>query len=162
MTRLVLLSDSHGRKTEFEEICKLHPEASRFIFLGDGAGEFEQLKAEHPDWPLIGVKGNCDLGSDLPRDLELIIDGKRLFCTHGNGYAVKSGTWMLADEAKARGCAAAFYGHTHTQDSVYDGGVLCVNPGAVSDYFSPKYAIVDITGNGTMVTSLCELKPGRR
>ncbi len=162
MTRLILISDSHGRQSDFEAICKLHPEADRFIFLGDGAGEFERIKADHPEWPLVGVKGNCDLGSNLPRELELVIDGKRLFITHGNAYAVKSGPWMLADEAKERGCAAAFYGHTHTPDSTVEDGILLVNPGAVSDWFAPRYAIVDITDSGVMVPSLCALSSDQR
>ena len=162
MTRLVLISDSHGQKADLEAVCKLHPEADRIIFLGDGAGEFEKIKAEHPEWPLIGVRGNCDPGSTLPRDLELVVDGKRFLCSHGNSYGVKSGPWMLADEAKARGCDAAFYGHTHTPDISVEEGILCVNPGAVSDYFAPRYAIVDIADNGVLVPSLCTLTEEQR
>ncbi len=162
MTRLVLISDSHGRQTDFETVCRLHPEATWFVFLGDGAGEFERIKAEHPEWPLVGVKGNCDYGSRLPADLILVVGNKRILCTHGNAYAVKSGTWMLEEEASKRGCSAVFYGHTHHADSSYEDGLLLVNPGALSDWYAPRYAIVDVADNGVMVPSLCVLSAEQR
>lgn len=158
MTRLILMSDSHGKKEEFEKVCLAHPEADRFIFLGDGAWEFELLKGEHPEWPLVGVKGNCDEGSILPRDLDIVLKGHRIFCTHGNAYGVRGGTFLLTDEAHERKCDMAFYGHTHTAYCAKKEGVWVVNPGAVSDVFGVKYAIVDITDEDEILVELTELE----
>ena len=97
MTRLLLVSDSHGKIDDLRRICMLYPEADRIIFLGDGAAEFEKLKGENPAWPLIGVKGNCDIGSNLPLQNELVIAGHRILIAHGHYFGVKGGTGELVD-----------------------------------------------------------------
>ena len=158
MKRLLLISDSHGMREQFEEICTLHLEAYKIIFLGDGAAEFEKIKADHPEWPLIGVRGNNDFGSQLPYDNVVVVDNWRIFLTHGHHYGVRAGVGGLTGEALDRGCNAAFFGHTHMQLNTTENGVIAVNPGAVFTYPQSKYAMVDILDDGKMVVNLTELK----
>ena len=162
MKRLLLISDTHGMREQFEEICKLHPEAYKIIFLGDGAAEFERIKADHPDWPLIGVRGNNDFGSQLPYDNVVVVDSWRIFLTHGHHYGVRAGVNAVTNEAIDRGCNAVFYGHTHVQRDETENGIRAVNPGAVFSYPQSKYAMVDLLDDGKMVVNLTELKDSRR
>ena len=148
-------------REQFEQICKLHPEAYKIIFLGDGAAEFEKIKAEHPEWPLIGVRGNNDFGSQLPYDNVVVVDSWRIFITHGHHYGVRAGVRGLTAEAVDRGCNAVFYGHTHVQKSEKENGIWAVNPGAVFSYPKSKYAMVDLLEDGKMVINLTELKDQR-
>ena len=158
MKRLLVISDSHGMKEQFSEIVKLHPEAYRIVFLGDGAAEFEMLKAEHPDWPLIGVRGNNDFGSQLPYDNQIVIDQWRIFITHGHRYGVRAGVEGLSNIAKENGCNVVFYGHTHVQYSTKINDVWVLNPGAVFSFPRSNYAMVDLTDDGKIVFNLTELK----
>ena len=158
MKRLLVISDTHGMKDQFNEICKLHPEAYKIIFLGDGAAEFEMLKAEHPEWPLIGVRGNNDFGSQLPYDNQIVVDNWRIFLTHGHRYGVRAGIEGLSNIAIENGCNAVFYGHTHVQYSGMVNGIWVMNPGAVFSFPRSNYAMVDLTDDGKMVINLTELK----
>jgi len=158
MKRLLVISDTHGMREQFIEICKLHPEAYKIIFLGDGAAEFESIKAEYPEWPLIGVKGNNDFGSQLPYDNQVVVDNWRIFLTHGHHYGVRAGQQGLTNEAIANGCNAVFYGHTHVQFSGVVNGIHVLNPGAVFSFPRSNYAMVDILDDGKMVMNLTELK----
>ncbi len=158
MKRLLVISDTHGMKEQFIQICKLHPEAYKIIFLGDGAAEFESIKAEYPEWPLIGVRGNNDFGSQLPYDNQVVVDNWRIMLTHGHHYGVRAGVQGLSNIAKEAGCNAVFYGHTHQpfRDKVND--VWVMNPGAVFTFPYSQYAMVDITDDGKMIINLTELK----
>ena len=153
MKRLLVISDSHGMKEQLSEIVKLHPEAYKIVFLGDGAAEFEMLKAEHPDWPLIGVRGNNDFGSQLPYDNQIVIDQWRIFITHGHRYGVRAGVEGLSNIAKENGCNVVFYGHTHVQYSTKINDVWVLNPGAVFSFPRSNYAMVDLTDDGMISSS---------
>ena len=57
--RLLVLSDSHGRKNLLLEAVELHPEADAVIFLGDGERDIEFLKELHPEIKLYAVCGTA-------------------------------------------------------------------------------------------------------
>ena len=52
--RLLVLSDSHGRKNLLLQAVELHPEADAVIFLGDGDRDIDFLKELHPEIKLYG------------------------------------------------------------------------------------------------------------
>ena len=64
--RLLVLSDSHGRKNLLLKAVELHPEADAVIFLGDGERDIEFLKEIYPELKLYAVCGNCDFNSANP------------------------------------------------------------------------------------------------
>ena len=64
--RLLVLSDSHGRKNLLLKAVELHPEANAVIFLGDGERDIEFLKEIYPELKLYAVCGNCDFNSANP------------------------------------------------------------------------------------------------
>lgn len=158
MRRLIIISDSHGRTKSFEKICASHPEAERFVFLGDGAGDYEYIHSSHPDWAMIGVQGNCDYMSVLPDLQEMVLDNWRILMVHGHKHAVKSTDHYLLKEAKERGCNAVLFGHTHVQQCYKKDGIWLLNPGAVMDYRGPQYAVLDLGGENIFIANLTVYK----
>ena len=154
MRRLIVLSDSHGKTKAFENICKLHPEAERYVFLGDGEGDYEYIQSRHPEWAMTGVSGNCDIYSNLPDELELVIGEWHIFMAHGHRFAIKTTFSYIIDEAKRRNCNAVLYGHTHNAYLDKIDGIWVLNPGAIMDYRGPRYAILDLDSNGKFVANL--------
>ena len=91
------------------------------------------------------------LGQESPLFLVVEAGGKRLFCSHGHRYGVKSGTEMLRSIARDNNCDAALYGHTHERYIACEDGIDIMNPGSCScprDGNKPSYGYIDITENG--------------
>lgn len=145
--RLLVLSDSHGRKNLMLKAVKLHPEADAVIFLGDGEGDIDFLKEIYPDIKLYAVCGNCDFSSSLPLFLLEKFGGKTVYAAHGHNESVKYSLYGLKQKARSCSASIALYGHTHVPDTTYEDGIWYVNPGSVS---VGKYAMIDITDKGIM------------
>ena len=151
--RLLVLSDSHGRKNLLLEAVELHPEADAVIFLGDGERDIDFVKELHPEIKLYAVCGNCDFNSDLPPFILEKFGGAIVYAAHGHNESVKYSLSGLMIKARSCNASIALYGHTHVPDTKYEDGIWYVNPGSVS---VGKYAMVDITDKGIMPI-LCDL-----
>lgn len=88
------------------------------------------------------VKGNMDFDSYADEYELFDFAGKKIFATHGNLYGVKDDLSKLKRTAIEKGADICLYGHTHIQHHETDGGLLVINPGAVSG--SGKYCVLDI------------------
>ena len=81
---------------------------------------------------IIAVRGNCDADVDcmisefpLCKDVQLFVDGKTWFCTHGHGFSF--------DNLPPLPFVAVFLqGHTHVPVCTEKDGILLLNPGSVS------------------------------
>lgn len=145
--RLLVLSDSHGRKNCLIDAIELHPEADAVIFLGDGERDIDFVKHIHPELKLFAVCGNCDFNSDLPVLLLEKFYGKTVLITHGFRESVKYSLSLLHEKAVNCSASVVLYGHTHVPDTKYEDGIWFVNPGSAS---LGKYAMIDITEKGIM------------
>ncbi len=137
MKTFVVLSDSHGRRTNLQKVKRLFEENDYIIHLGDGSNDMRETFSEYPEKTYI-AKGNCDFsyGED-----EFVIEeeGVGIFCCHGHKYGVKSNLYRLAARAKEKDCTVALYGHTHRAAITEVDGVTCINPGALGAYVDPSY-----------------------
>ena len=154
MTKLCILSDSHGREVWVRALAE-RLKAEKFdaiIHLGDGWGDVKWLKKQ-TDVPVYAVCGNCDWLSDAPEELRLSFEGVRVLAVHGDRYDVKFDPSSLSYYAEDAGAQLALFGHTHQPFAGYVGSVLMVNPGALKD---GRYCTVEIR-NGQIVPYLKEL-----
>ncbi len=104
MTKLLVLSDSHGARGAIERILsKEQNNVDAVIFLGDGLRDLEQALAFFPHLRVYSVAGNCDFGALEPLDGLAGFDQTVVFYTHGHMYGVKYDLDTLADAAAARG-----------------------------------------------------------
>ena len=145
--RLLVLSDSHGRKNLLLQAVELHPEADAVIFLGDGERDIDFLKELHPEIKLYAVCGNCDFNSSLPPFLIEKFGGRTVYAAHGHYESVKYSLAVLMQKAHNCSASIALYGHTHVPVTSYDGGLYLVNPGSVRE---GSFAVIDITDSGIM------------
>ena len=69
MTKLLVLSDSHGGRTAIERVLmKESKNIDALIFLGDGLRDLELALTLYPKLRAYSVAGNCDYGALEPTD----------------------------------------------------------------------------------------------
>lgn len=147
MTRILVVSDSHGDEWKLRAALQKEPTAKIIFHLGDGAREAESISRLNSTKFFHMVCGNCDWGSNLPESVIDEIEGKRIYACHGHAHLVKYGISDLLSAAKAQNCSIALYGHTHTPDTKYEDGVLLFNPGSIRE---GNFGIIDIAKNGIL------------
>ena len=126
MTKLLVLSDSHGGRAAIERVLmKESKSIDALIFLGDGLRDLELALTLYPKLRAYSVAGNCDYGALEPTDGLAAFDGVVIFYTHGHMYGVKYDLDTLADAASARGAEVALFGHTHIPHAETRSKVFC-------------------------------------
>ena len=87
MTKLLILSDSHGGSDAIARILKAEREnIDALIFLGDGLRDLELALTKYPRLRTYAVAGNCDFGALEPYDGLAAFDQVIVFYTHGHGW----------------------------------------------------------------------------
>ena len=146
--KILIMSDTHGNSSRAFNAHTLSDPVDAIVHLGDGSGDADLLR-EALDIPVINVAGNCDAGSNAPRELMWECEGKRILLTHGDAYHVKSGLARLRQRAKEIGVDAVLFGHTHQGLLECQAGLLMLNPGALSNGSHHRsYAVLNITPDG--------------
>lgn len=144
--KVLIVSDTHKRNHHYFEIVEMH-KPDMVIHCGDVEGS-EYAIAQAAECPVHMVLGNNDFFSELPRELELEIAGRRILVTHGHNYYVSMGNERLKSEAIARGFDMVFYGHTHRPVVDIDDDIIAVNPGSLAyprqEDHVPTYAIMEV------------------
>ncbi len=145
MKKLVVLSDSHGRKKSVELVQSLFEENDYIVHLGDGSSDLRETFSRFPEKTYI-CKGNCDLfyGED---EFVLEVERLRILCCHGHKYGVKSNLYRLAERAKEKDCTVALYGHTHRAACDVVDGITCINPGSLGAYVEKSYCYLVVNGD---------------
>lgn len=128
--RVLVVSDTHRKNDAYFELLTRH-RPDMVIHCGDAEGS-EYALTQAADCPVQIVSGNNDFFSYLPREMELTLEGYKIWITHGHNYYVSMGNEMLRREALARGADIVFCGHTHRPMVDRDGSVIVVNPGSLS------------------------------
>lgn len=146
MKKILIFSDSHGDINRCIDIMRSTDNVNAVIHAGDSASDAEDLSYIYPDMPVYYVKGNNDFFSSAPPHMTVMIDGVRIFISHGHEERVKyeSDYRTLKAKAKAASADLAVFGHTHISHVSYDGGITTVNPGSIR--FTATYAVAEING----------------
>lgn len=152
MTKIVVISDSHGNRQDIDGLMPVLSEADLIIHLGDTSGDGGYIRSRFPQKTKV-LNGNCDfmkLGED---EITLDIEGVKIFACHGHRYSVKTTLARLAQRAEELGCNIALYGHTHEAAERETGGIKAINPGALPRYGRKSYAYI-VIHNGKAVTKI--------
>lgn len=154
--KLIVFSDTHGINYVMEEVMKMHPNADCYIHLGDGATEFEEL-CQSRGLPHLSVRGNCDLGRDLPLERLVSFGEFQFFMTHGHICQVKFSNAILKFRGREADADVILFGHTHQPCNEYhdeeDGTkpYYLFNPGCLSPY-KGTYGIIEIKGKNILIS----------
>lgn len=129
MVKILIVSDSHGWKTELANVINRHrDEVNYIIHCGDSEleGDAKQLKGVNV------VRGNCDWGTDFPEDAMIqITDDILLYATHGHHYNVKMTYAPLSYRAEEVGARLVCFGHSHVATTFKENDVIYINPGSL-------------------------------
>lgn len=145
--KVLIVSDTHGRDTKLGEAVLKESPFDYLIHCGDVEGRefFIEALAE---CPCTIVSGNNDFFSDLPREEEIELAGRRILVTHGHYYGVSMDVYGVVDEARSRGCEIVMFGHTHKPMAEQRNGIWVINPGSLSyprqEGRMPSYAVMEI------------------
>ncbi len=153
--KIIVFSDSHGSAYNLRPTMEMHRGADVFAHLGDGVAEFLRLKNDFPETMFVAVRGNCDIGADLPKIEETMsIGGKRIILTHGHRYGVKFDTYSLFNLAREREADIVLYGHTHEKKIEYRDGIYVACPGSttIPRDTEPSYMVITLK-NGDILIS---------
>jgi len=143
--RILVCSDSHGRRDRLILALEQQPGAEILVFLGDGAAD-AAFFAREPGKQAYLVRGNCDGDScGLPLWQEFVVLEKKILCAHGHGVNVKFGLKGLLRAGRDRAADLVLFGHTHEPLVHYEEGITLFNPGSMHD---GMYGFVDITRAG--------------
>jgi putative phosphoesterase len=142
--RILVVSDSHGDVFSLRCAVEAQPKARMIIFLGDGERDMDDIEDLFENKRVVQVKGNCDY-REIPLNCVEMVDGKLIFCTHGNEEYVKGGTVNLKQKAREAKADIVLFGHTHYPENSYDDGLYLFNPGSIRE---GSYGVVDITKAG--------------
>lgn len=146
--KILIVSDTHRKNENYFQALK-EQKPDMVIHCGDIEGSEQELESA-ADCPVQMVMGNNDFFSYLPRELELEIEGLKIWITHGHNYYVSMGNETLKKEAIIKGVDIVIYGHTHKPVVDDEGGVIAVNPGSLSyprqDGRRPSYCVMEIKG----------------
>lgn len=144
--KILIVSDTHGRDTNLEFVVEKEAPFDMLIHCGDVEGRefFIEALAE---CPCCIVAGNNDFFSDLPREEEITLGGRKALVTHGHCYGVSMDLYGITEEAASRGCEIVLFGHTHRPTAERCNGVLAVNPGSLAyprqQGRRPSYAVME-------------------
>jgi uncharacterized protein len=159
MSKLLVVSDSHGLTSELKRIREKHMnEVDFMIHCGDS-----ELQAEDPALEgYVVVRGNCDFYNDLPEEVIQTVGEIDVFVTHGHHYQVKSSLMSLSYRAQELKAQIACFGHSHILGAEMIDGVLFLNPGSIRLPRMRKektYCIVEIT-DGKMLLNVYDINFG--
>lgn len=154
MKKLLVMSDTHGRRDTVKRIISSNKDVDIVIHLGDGISDISD--EDVADKKLILVKGNCDIINDVPTERIVTIGNTRILCTHGHRYHAKFSMDRLIYRAMEEEASAVFYGHTHVPCESFESGIMLFNPGSI--YRPAKgqasYAIVSIDNGRIFVKTI--------
>lgn len=143
--KVLIVSDTHKKNDNYFKVVEMH-RPDMVIHCGDAEG-CEYAIANAADCPVHIVLGNNDFFSNLPRELELDIAGRKVWVTHGHNYYVSLGNERIKQEAIAKGMDIVVYGHTHRPLVDIGDKVVALNPGSLSyprqDGREPSYIIME-------------------
>ncbi len=148
MKKILVVSDSHGRRDTLQRCIDLSVPFDIIIHCGDGVKDIRG--ADVPDNAIVlVVAGNTDLHSYSNEETLLIenINGRTVMITHGHIYNVKSGLYSIKKSADDMKAGIVLFGHTHIPFLKIENPVL-FNPGDLS---TGNYGIIQITNEGEWI-----------
>ena len=149
--KILIVSDTHGRHGNLDEVLEREGKIDMLLHLGDVEDDEHYIEAI-AECPVHMLSGNNDFFSYLPGEKEIQIGKYRVFMTHGHGHYVSVNTKRLREAARARGVDVVMFGHTHKPYIDVEGDLKVINPGSLSyprqEGRQASYVIMEINANG--------------
>ncbi|MEG1523617.1 MAG: metallophosphoesterase [Clostridia bacterium] len=145
MMRVGVFSDTHGNLVRLSSASIQAGKLDLFFHLGDFSSD-ATLIATQLNVPYFAVRGNCDYGSNAPREKIVTLENTSILLVHGDAFR---DTYQLACAAEVNHCDAVLFGHSHVPLLTAQGPLLICNPGSLSlprHSSAPSFAVLSIDG----------------
>ena len=156
---IAVVSDTHRSNRHIDIIKQMIKECDLLLHLGDNIDDAEELKSSFKGKTHI-VAGNCDFTTRYPKEKIIDINGKKIFMTHGDLYAVKMSLNSIYYRGKETGADVVVFGHSHMGVIERTENMTLMNPGSPSLPRLGKGTIgfIYIDEDGNIETYLKEVK----
>ena len=154
--KILVMSDSHGRRDLVMKCIQQHPDVQVVMHLGDLVRDIADMEQSFPDKRFYYVRGNCDFGSDVPAERLVTLEGTGILLTHGHAHGVKYGPEGLVGCARKKEAKIALFGHTHVPCNEYHNGIYVLNPGSLAqprDCSRASSGLIEITPKGILTNT---------
>lgn len=150
-----VLSDTHRNRRAVDQAFRFFAEhgVQTVFHLGDLCQDIRDKDIEF-NMEVVCVAGNMDHSSSNPAQRIFEADGVKFLLTHGHTLDVRNTLRYLVEEAKAKNCQAALYGHTHMPFNARQNGILVINPGSAAEprgNSKASVALIDTNGGDPRV-----------
>ncbi|MBO6829230.1 MAG: metallophosphoesterase family protein [Muricauda sp.] len=164
MTKILLLSDTHGHMDE--TILKYAAQADEVWHAGDigNLSVTDRLKALKP---VRGVYGNIDdhvIQKEFPENNRFMCEGVDVWITHIGGYPNRYNV-RVRDEIRSNPPRLFICGHSHILKVMHDKklGLLHMNPGACGKHgFHQVRTMLRFVIDGEKISDLEVVELGKR
>lgn len=127
-----VMSDSHGNTIAVKKAVEKAPHVDLWLHAGDYVQDAVYLE-KITSVPVMKVAGNGDWNNtEVAEDEFFMVEGKKIWLTHGHKYQVKWGIDYLRELAQKNCADMIIFGHSHIYLEEYQEGRLFLNPGSVS------------------------------
>ncbi|CDO01710.1 metallophosphatase [Oceanobacillus picturae] len=126
MTKVLIISDSHGLTDELLQIKKEH-NLEYMIHCGDSELDLDSEEMEG----FFKVAGNCDMDTRYPEEQTMEIDKIKILAVHGHLHNVKQNLLTAGYRAEELGAQVICFGHTHVAGAQQVNDQLFINPGSI-------------------------------
>jgi uncharacterized protein len=144
MSKVLIVSDSHGLTKELQDLKERHIiDVDLMIHCGDS----ELMPDDKEIAGFLTVMGNCDFGG-YPLETLAEVSGRRIFVTHGHRYSVKQSLMSLKYKAQEVKADIVCFGHSHVLGAEVIDGILFLNPGSIRlprERFEKTYMILELS-----------------
>ena len=135
-TRVLVISDTHGRVKQVEQLLEQVKPIDLLIHCGDVCGDEKYITscaARIADCPALIVRGNNDFTGGLRAEEEIILCGQKILVMHGHRNSMCYDPDRLACYAEEKGAGIVCFGHTHVPEVITSyKPILLLNPGSLS------------------------------
>ncbi|MCR5690644.1 MAG: metallophosphoesterase [Eubacterium sp.] len=147
MSKILLMSDSHGQIDLALEVMKKNKDVDAVLHAGDIEGDQDRLRSATPHQVAI-CRGNCDWGPGLPEQIILPFGKRKIGLIHGHRYLRYGGADSLAYWGMEQGVDLVVFGHTHVPYWEEVGKICLINPGSISrprqEGYEKTYGLLDL------------------
>ena len=128
MKRVLVVADTHGRTRDLDYLALLAGRIDLLLHLGDCAPD-ARMMGEALGVPTLAVRGNNDFTEEYPVKRIVEVEKAKLLMIHREDPIRRA---SLVSQARADGCGAILFGHTHVPYLAAEGSVQILNPGSYS------------------------------
>jgi uncharacterized protein len=143
MSKVLIVSDSHGLTKELEMLRERHlNDVDLMIHCGDS----QLMPDDSSISGYLTVMGNCDFGG-YPLETITEVANRKFFITHGHKYQVKTSLMALNYKAQEVTADIVCFGHSHILGAELIGSTLFLNPGSLRlprERFEKTYMILEL------------------